>query len=375
MDFAQRTQTEVTHPPSGSTLLAPSAGGVGKTQWGAFMIDVRSRSGVVAVTTSAAVLALLCRWWRPVRSRAWTRSSAGVHGDGGEPRAGARAAPAPARRAGSRARSARRRPPPGTRVRRPRRPRPPAPAAQRRGQRRLPAHRLASARGSRHGSARRGGERPAGERARSASAAAARRAGAAARAGVRRRRREPERPRTRAPAADVAIAEPGGRRARGRRAPRRCRSPGSSSLLMAMRRPRRRSRAGLALAARRRCSRMSTVLGGIFPGHGDLGHRLARRSTASAGGASHRPRGARDRDQPARRRAAPGAPGPRARLARGRRRRGRGRAGRRRRSRAAAGFLAHFDPKERHEVRAASDARLLLSSAPWPGEGPPEPTR
>ena len=36
-----------------------------------------------------------------------------------------------------------------------------------------------------------------------------------------------------------------------------------------------------------------------------------------------------------------------------------------------AGTLAHFDPKERHEVRAASDARLLLFLAPWPGEGHP----
>ena len=35
------------------------------------------------------------------------------------------------------------------------------------------------------------------------------------------------------------------------------------------------------------------------------------------------------------------------------------------------GFVAHFDPKERHEVRAVSDARLLLFLAPWPGEGHP----
>ena len=35
------------------------------------------------------------------------------------------------------------------------------------------------------------------------------------------------------------------------------------------------------------------------------------------------------------------------------------------------GFVAHFDPKERHEVRATSDARLLLFLAPWPGEGHP----
>jgi quercetin dioxygenase-like cupin family protein len=36
---------------------------------------------------------------------------------------------------------------------------------------------------------------------------------------------------------------------------------------------------------------------------------------------------------------------------------------------ASAGFLAHFDPHERHEVRATTDARLLLLLAPWPGEG------
>ena len=36
-----------------------------------------------------------------------------------------------------------------------------------------------------------------------------------------------------------------------------------------------------------------------------------------------------------------------------------------------AGLVAHFDPKERHEVRATSDARLLLFLAPWPGEGHP----
>ena len=35
------------------------------------------------------------------------------------------------------------------------------------------------------------------------------------------------------------------------------------------------------------------------------------------------------------------------------------------------GYLAEFDPNERHEVRATSDARLLLILAPWPGEGHP----
>jgi hypothetical protein len=33
--------------------------------------------------------------------------------------------------------------------------------------------------------------------------------------------------------------------------------------------------------------------------------------------------------------------------------------------------VAHFDPKERHLVRATSDARLVLILAPWPGEGHP----
>jgi quercetin dioxygenase-like cupin family protein len=35
------------------------------------------------------------------------------------------------------------------------------------------------------------------------------------------------------------------------------------------------------------------------------------------------------------------------------------------------GFLAHFDPHERHEVRAQSDARLILLLSPWPGDGHP----
>jgi quercetin dioxygenase-like cupin family protein len=37
----------------------------------------------------------------------------------------------------------------------------------------------------------------------------------------------------------------------------------------------------------------------------------------------------------------------------------------------SAGFLAHFDPAERHEVRARSDARLILLLSPWPGDGHP----
>ena len=35
------------------------------------------------------------------------------------------------------------------------------------------------------------------------------------------------------------------------------------------------------------------------------------------------------------------------------------------------GFAAVFDPHERHEVRASTDARLLLVLAPWPGDGHP----
>ena len=35
------------------------------------------------------------------------------------------------------------------------------------------------------------------------------------------------------------------------------------------------------------------------------------------------------------------------------------------------GLLVVFDPRERHEVRAHSDARLLLVLAPWPGDGHP----
>ena len=35
------------------------------------------------------------------------------------------------------------------------------------------------------------------------------------------------------------------------------------------------------------------------------------------------------------------------------------------------GFVAHFEPNERREVRAREDTRLLLILAPWPGEGHP----
>jgi quercetin dioxygenase-like cupin family protein len=35
------------------------------------------------------------------------------------------------------------------------------------------------------------------------------------------------------------------------------------------------------------------------------------------------------------------------------------------------GLLTEFEPRERHEVRARSDARLLLLLTPWPGPGHP----
>lgn len=39
------------------------------------------------------------------------------------------------------------------------------------------------------------------------------------------------------------------------------------------------------------------------------------------------------------------------------------------------GFLSHFEPRERHAVRAVSDARLVLVLAPWPGMGHPSRPR
>ncbi len=35
------------------------------------------------------------------------------------------------------------------------------------------------------------------------------------------------------------------------------------------------------------------------------------------------------------------------------------------------GFLSHFQPKERHSVKALRDSRLVLVLAPWPGDGHP----
>ena len=35
------------------------------------------------------------------------------------------------------------------------------------------------------------------------------------------------------------------------------------------------------------------------------------------------------------------------------------------------GFLAHINPNESNEIRATSDARLIMVLAPWPGQGHP----
>jgi quercetin dioxygenase-like cupin family protein len=38
---------------------------------------------------------------------------------------------------------------------------------------------------------------------------------------------------------------------------------------------------------------------------------------------------------------------------------------------AKPGIVVHFAPKERHEVKALTNARLLLLLTPWPGTGHP----
>ena len=40
-----------------------------------------------------------------------------------------------------------------------------------------------------------------------------------------------------------------------------------------------------------------------------------------------------------------------------------------------AGLLVLFDPRERHEVIAREDSRLLLVLSPWPGDGHPSAPR
>jgi len=39
------------------------------------------------------------------------------------------------------------------------------------------------------------------------------------------------------------------------------------------------------------------------------------------------------------------------------------------------GLLSHFEPGERHAVKALSDARLVLILSPWPGVGHPSRPR
>ena len=36
-----------------------------------------------------------------------------------------------------------------------------------------------------------------------------------------------------------------------------------------------------------------------------------------------------------------------------------------------SGFVAHFEPNERREVRATADSRIVLVLSPWPGPGHP----
>jgi quercetin dioxygenase-like cupin family protein len=43
--------------------------------------------------------------------------------------------------------------------------------------------------------------------------------------------------------------------------------------------------------------------------------------------------------------------------------------------RGGPGFLSHFEPAERHEVRALRDSKLVLVLAPWPGVGHPSRRR
>jgi quercetin dioxygenase-like cupin family protein len=38
---------------------------------------------------------------------------------------------------------------------------------------------------------------------------------------------------------------------------------------------------------------------------------------------------------------------------------------------AGPGFVSHWEPRERHEVRAKQDSRFVLFLAPWPGPGHP----
>ena len=42
---------------------------------------------------------------------------------------------------------------------------------------------------------------------------------------------------------------------------------------------------------------------------------------------------------------------------------------------AGPGFVSHWQPQERHEVRATEDSKFLLFLAPWPGQGHPNHRR
>ena len=110
--------------------------------------------------------------------------------------------------------------------------------------------------------------------------------------------------------------------------------------------------------------------GVIFARDGLLGHPDARRPAPPPAGSALRRGGAGRHDQPSRRRGARRSPGPRARL-RPDRATARSRSARRQHAAGGPGFLAQFEPNERHEVRATSDTRLVLFLAPWPGEGHP----
>jgi quercetin dioxygenase-like cupin family protein len=39
--------------------------------------------------------------------------------------------------------------------------------------------------------------------------------------------------------------------------------------------------------------------------------------------------------------------------------------------RGGPGLMAHMEPNERNEIRAVSDARVVMVLVPWPGEGHP----
>ena len=132
----------------------------------------------------------------------------------------------------------------------------------------------------------------------------------------------------------------------------------------------RQSISRLARRGRPPCPRRAAPVGRGGMEHWDL--RTLDVPAASAADPALVPRRvAVDRDPPPRRGGAAGPRGARARAPDRRRRRDRG-GGRRSEGGGRTGpRTSVFDPKERHEVRAVTDARLLLVLAPWPGEGHP----